>query len=138
MIRSASGDGHEIGLHAWDHHGWQAHIATMEAGAIRDVLRRGMTGSATSPANRRPVRRFPPGNARRRFWKKKAGCPLSTTATAGAGVFLPGGGRPALTQPQVPVTLPTYDEAIGRTGSTAENFNDHILSLIETRTASMS
>jgi peptidoglycan/xylan/chitin deacetylase (PgdA/CDA1 family) len=41
MIRSASEDGHEIGLHAWDHHGWQAHIEAMDAGAIRDVLRRG-------------------------------------------------------------------------------------------------
>jgi hypothetical protein len=38
-------------------------------------------------------------------------------------------GRP-LTQPQVPVTLPTYDEAIGRHGINGENFNDHILSLM--------
>ena len=36
-----------------------------------------------------------------------------------------------LTQPQIPVNLPTYDEIIGRDGITNENYNDHILSLIQ-------
>ena len=36
-----------------------------------------------------------------------------------------------LTQPQVPVTLPTYDEIIGQDGITNENFNEHLLSLVQ-------
>jgi undecaprenyl phosphate-alpha-L-ara4FN deformylase len=41
-------------------------------------------------------------------------------------------GKP-LNQPQIPVTLPTYDEAIGRSGVTRPNYNDHILSLLRPR-----
>jgi undecaprenyl phosphate-alpha-L-ara4FN deformylase len=40
-------------------------------------------------------------------------------------------GSEKLSQPQVPVTLPTYDEIIGQNGITNENYNDHILSLIQ-------
>ena len=32
-------------------------------------------------------------------------------------------------QPQIPVTLPTYDELVGRNGITNDNYNEHILSL---------
>jgi undecaprenyl phosphate-alpha-L-ara4FN deformylase len=35
-------------------------------------------------------------------------------------------GRP-LNQPQIPVTLPTYDEVIGRNGINDENYNDYLL-----------
>ncbi|WP_218188182.1 hypothetical protein [Desulfosarcina cetonica] len=38
-------------------------------------------------------------------------------------------GRP-LSQPQIPVTLPTYDEVIGRNGINDANYNDHLLGLI--------
>jgi len=30
----------------------------------------------------------------------------------------------------VPVTLPTYDELVGRSGVTAQNYNSHLLSLM--------
>ena len=43
---------------------------------------------------------------------------------------MPEVGGKSLTQPQIPVTLPTYDEIIGQDGITNENFNEHILSLI--------
>jgi undecaprenyl phosphate-alpha-L-ara4FN deformylase len=33
--------------------------------------------------------------------------------------------------PQIPATLPTYDEIIGQNGVTAENYNEHMLELIK-------
>jgi peptidoglycan/xylan/chitin deacetylase (PgdA/CDA1 family) len=34
VIRDAAKAGHEIGLHAWDHHAWQAHVEEMDGQAI--------------------------------------------------------------------------------------------------------
>lgn len=131
MIRAASDDGHEIGLHAWDHHGWQAHIDTMDAGTIRELLQRGydrlydITGS-------------PPACSAVPAWKctdavleEKSRMPFAYNSDCrGHSIFHPVVEDRPLTQPQVPVTLPTYDEAIGHHGVTAQNFNDHLLSLI--------
>ena len=48
----------------------------------------------------------------------------------GCSVFVPEVDGQRLLQPQLPVTLPTYDEIIGRNGITHANFNEHLLSLI--------
>ena len=42
VIRAAADAGHEIGLHAWDHHKWQAGIDSMSAEQIRDQLHCGL------------------------------------------------------------------------------------------------
>ena len=42
IIQAASSAGHEIGLHAWDHHAWQTHLDTMDRAAIRESLKRGV------------------------------------------------------------------------------------------------
>ena len=42
VIRTADREGHEIGLHAWDHHRWQTHVAHMSRVEIRQELRRGV------------------------------------------------------------------------------------------------
>jgi len=38
--------------------------------------------------------------------------------------------KAALRQPQIPVTLPTYDEVIGRNGISNSNYNDYLISLL--------
>ena len=38
-------------------------------------------------------------------------------------------GKP-LSQPQIPVTLPTYDEVIGRNGISDRNYNEFLVSLL--------
>lgn len=42
IIRSVSDAGHEVGLHEWDHHDWQAHIDTMSINAIHSHIKRGV------------------------------------------------------------------------------------------------
>lgn len=41
VIQAVAADGHEIGLHAWDHHAWQAKIESMNASAIHGALDQG-------------------------------------------------------------------------------------------------
>jgi undecaprenyl phosphate-alpha-L-ara4FN deformylase len=48
----------------------------------------------------------------------------------GESAFRPVVGGRELSQPQIPVTLPTYDEAIGRGGITNGNYNEYLLSLL--------
>jgi undecaprenyl phosphate-alpha-L-ara4FN deformylase len=45
----------------------------------------------------------------------------------GYSVFMPIVSGRRLSQPQVPVTLPTYDEAVGSGGITPSSFGDHVL-----------
>jgi undecaprenyl phosphate-alpha-L-ara4FN deformylase len=131
MIRSACEDGHEIGLHAWDHHAWQAHLDTLDRFAIRSVLGRGFE-RLTDITGRPPTCSAVPA------WKcttvvleEKQRLPfLYNSDCRGQSLFFPEVDGRTLPQPQIPVTLPTYDEIIGRQGVGDDNFNAHLLSLM--------
>ena len=131
MIRSARDDGHEIGLHAWDHHAWQAHLDTMDRRAIRMALQRGYERLTA-------ITGHPPTCSAVAAWKctpvvleEKERFPFVYNSDCrGRSLFSPEVNGRILPQPQVPVTLPTYDEIIGRAGVSSDNFNAHLLSLI--------
>ena len=130
-IRAAAEHGHEIGFHAWDHHAWQAYIDRMSAEAIRDDLTRGIE-MLSEIIGAHPACSAVPG------WKctdpvlmEKERFPfIFNSDCRGESIFRPKVNGTALTQPQVPVTLPTYDEVIGRCGVTDETYNDKLLSLL--------
>jgi len=130
-IRSARDDGHEIGLHAWDHHGWQAHLDTMDRRAIRMALQRGyerLTAITGAPPSCSAV---PAWKCTSVVLEEKARFPFVYNSDCrGRSLFSPEVNGRILPQPQVPVTLPTYDEIIGRQGVSSHNFNAHLLSLI--------
>ena len=131
-IRRAADEGHEIGLHAWDHHAWQARIDSMDSEAIYRHLERGVQ-SLTRICGRAPTCSAAPG------WKANETMLLQKERFAfefnsdcrGSSVFIPEVDGQRLTQPQVPVNLPTYDEIIGRDGINNANYNEHLLSLIQ-------
>ena len=63
--------------------------------------------------------------------QEKARLPLTYNSDCrGESIFRPLVNGEALAQPQIPTTLPTYDELIGREGISPSNYNDHILSLL--------
>ena len=130
-LRLAAGTGHEMGFHAWDHHAWQAHIEHMPPEAIHASLERGvdlMTTIVGTP----PVCSASPG------WRcteaalcEKERFPFVFNSDCrGQTIFRPMVASVLLNQPQVPVTLPTYDEVIGRNGIDAERYNDYLLAKI--------
>jgi undecaprenyl phosphate-alpha-L-ara4FN deformylase len=132
QIRLAAEAGHEIGLHAWDHHAWQAHIDAMTDDDIRMVLHRGfdmLTEIVGTPPTCSAV---PAWKCTDRVLLAKARMPFVYNSDCrGYSIFRPLVNGNALTQPQVPVTLPTYDETIGKSGITPENYNDFMLSQVK-------
>lgn len=49
----------------------------------------------------------------------------------GSSIFRPVVAGGVLDQPQIPVTLPTYDEVVGRNGISESNYNEYMISLLD-------
>jgi undecaprenyl phosphate-alpha-L-ara4FN deformylase len=132
IIRAASDAGHEVGLHAWDHRAWQAHIDTMDAAAVHRSLEQGVE-MLTRVLGHPPTCSAVPGwKCNDLVLKEKAGFPfLYNSDCRGTSLFRPVVEGVEVAQPQIPVTLPTYDEVIGRDGVSGDNYNDHILALLD-------
>jgi undecaprenyl phosphate-alpha-L-ara4FN deformylase len=128
-LREAGAAGHELGLHAWDHHRWQVKALEMDARALHDEIARGVDAFAEA-LGRRPDCSAAAGwvsNERVLEAKEEFGFRYNSDCR-GRAIFVPivGGRRLA---PQVPTTLPTYDEVVGRE-VTNETYNDWLLARI--------
>jgi len=130
VICDTAAAGHEIGLHAWDHHHWQSHLDRMSETEIRAELQRGFE-SLTA------ILGHPPDCSAAAGWccdprvlaiKEEFSFRYNSDCR-GNSLFRPTLANGAGT-PQVPVTLPTYDELIGRDGIDAGNYNDRLLERI--------
>ena len=130
VIRATAAAGHEIGAHAWDHHRWQAAALRMPPPALRAEIGRAVA-ALTDMTGRAPECSAAAGwicddrvlEAKERFgFRYNSDC-------RGRGIFVPTvGGREMA--PQVPTTLPTYDEVIGRDGITDADYNDRLLACL--------
>jgi undecaprenyl phosphate-alpha-L-ara4FN deformylase len=132
IIRSTSDTGHEVGLHAWDHHAWQAHVDVMSEEDLYGEFKKGYD-LLTRILSKPPTCSAVPG------WKctdvvllAKNRFPFEYNSDCrGESIFRPIVDTKELSQPQIPVTLPTYDEVVGRNGISDSNYNDYMLSLID-------
>lgn len=130
VIRDTDQAGHEVGLHAWDHHKWQKQVERMTGLESRKQIEKGFEELS------RILGRDPDCSAAA-GWKCTEQVLLEkehygfryNSDCRGDSIFQPiiNGQRCA---PQVPVTLPTYDEVIGRNGINNSNYNDFILEKI--------
>lgn len=130
VIRKARDAGHEIGLHAWDHHRWQQQAGRMSEAALAAEIGKGHA-ALREILGQAPVCSAAAGwraNAAVIRQKQAFGFAYNSDCR-GHSLFVPlvDGERYA---PQVPVTLPTYDEVIGRNGISNANYNDYLLSQI--------
>lgn len=132
IIRSVHQDGHEIGLHAWDHHLWQAHIEKMSPSQINEQISRGVKMLESITGEPVLTSAVPGWRCTDQVLLEKAQFPFVYNSDCrGSSCFMPVVPGHDLKQAQVPVTLPTYDEIINRDGVTDENYNDVILAGIE-------
>lgn len=130
-IRAAAAAGHETGVHAWDHYGWQNRIYRMTEDEIRAHLRRAaetlaeITGRAPA-ASAAPAWRSTETALR---VKDEFGFRYNSDCF-GRAPFVPEVTGRRLQTPQFPRTLPTYDELMGRSGVNDENYNSRLLELL--------
>ncbi|WP_028323068.1 4-deoxy-4-formamido-L-arabinose-phosphoundecaprenol deformylase [Desulfatirhabdium butyrativorans] len=129
-IRKAASAGHEIGLHAWDHHRWQMKIDAMDRHAIAAEIRKAFDLLEE-------ILGKPPQSFAAPAWRvtPQALDVLNTFPFAyesdcrGHSIFRPLISGKYYGHVQVPTTMPTYDELIG-VHCTPETYNDYILDKI--------
>ncbi len=132
QMRSVSQAGHEVGLHAWDHHWWQTRIHEADSRIIQEDLERGVR-FLTRILGQAPVSSAAPGwRCTEGVIKEKARFPfLYNSDCRGETLFYPVVSETAMSPVQIPVTLPTYDEVISRGRVTSAGYNDYLLSLLK-------
>ncbi len=131
IIRATMNAGHEIGLHAWDHHKAQAKLMKMSEGDMMGELERGLAFLAGITDEIVRTSAAPGWRANEQLLKVKTRFPFDyNTDCRGEFPFYPVVNGKRIPQLQIPVTLPTYDEMLGRDGITDETYNDRQIELL--------
>jgi undecaprenyl phosphate-alpha-L-ara4FN deformylase len=131
-IKNCIDAGHECGFHAWDHHRSQAKLMNLSFEEQKKEIERGV-GFLTDLVGRMPSSSAAPGwrtsdamlKAKECFdFKYNSDC-------RGVSPFYPLVDGRRIEQLQIPVTLPTYDEVVGRNGITDADYNNYQISLLK-------
>jgi peptidoglycan/xylan/chitin deacetylase (PgdA/CDA1 family) len=130
VIRSVRDAGHEVGLHAWDHVTWQDKLHRLAPDEVRRQLAAGCDAFARI-FGARPRRFAAPA------WfctddgfeaLEALGLDYMSVSRGPHAPFLPRVRGRTLKTLEIPTTLPTLDEMLGRDGVTPQNYNDELLS----------
>lgn len=131
VMRRAAAEGHEVGLHAWDHQRWQSMDMT-DAEAVFAEAKRGFDRLSEILGDPPPCSAAPAWRAPQAVFQAKDRLPFAYNSDCrGTRCFVPVDDAGRESVPQIPVTLPTYDETVGRNGIDDSNYNDHLLGLFK-------
>jgi undecaprenyl phosphate-alpha-L-ara4FN deformylase len=132
IMRTVRDKGHEVGIHCYDHIRWQDGLAVMTLEEVRDELVHahavfldvfGSTaqtaGAAGWQANQYSLQAY-----------DEAGF-LYGSDCRGKMPFIPKVGKQVFNTLQIPTTLPTLDELLGRPEYPLETLVDHYLGLLD-------
>ncbi|MBI5890394.1 MAG: 4-deoxy-4-formamido-L-arabinose-phosphoundecaprenol deformylase [Nitrosomonadales bacterium] len=133
IMRSVRDAGFEVGIHCYDHIRWQDHVAEKNA-------------KWTKREMQRAVDRFteifgeaPKGHAAAGWQTNRHGLRQTqhlgfdySSDTRGSRPFIPTWDAEIIACPQLPTTLPTLDELIGRDDITTRNVAQHLLNITRT------
>ncbi len=131
-MRACAKAGHEIGLHAWDHHYWQANTDSFTAEDIETQTRLGFEELSRIIGRAPECSAVPGWRCGERTMLVKSKFPFKYNSDCrGPSAFLPVVAEKTLQQPQIPVGMPTYDEMLGRDGVTNENYNERLIAKLK-------
>ena len=130
VMRSVRDAGFEVGLHTYDHVRWQDYVATATAAWTRAEFERGLEAFER-------VFGFPPQSHAAAGWQINAhGLELEqeyglryASDTRGGAPFVPVLARGTSSCPQLPTTLPTFDELLGVGGVDESTIADAVFRL---------
>ncbi len=115
VVRRIRDEGHEVAMHGWDHRRWQDRLPRYPRERLRDEFAkmtaayREILGAAAASFG------APAWRVTTDLLEFEEGCGLAFAAdTRGVSPFLPVFDGREFSVPQLPVTLPTLDESIGR------------------------
>lgn len=137
ILRAVRDAGFEVGIHCYDHIRWQDHVAHKGAEWTRREMQRA-ADRFTEIFGEAPKAHAAAGwqtNRHAMRLTQRMGFGYSSD-TRGTHPFIPSWDAEIIACPQLPTTLPTLDELIGRDGVTAENVAQTLLSLTENPPAS--
>ena len=130
VMRRARDEGFEVGVHCWDHVKWQDGVVAADAAWAEREMRKAC-------ARFSEIFSEPPRVHGAAGWQmsphalrltEKLGFDYCSD-TRGRSPFIPSLETEVVACPQIPTTLPTLDELIGRDGVTAENVHERVLEL---------
>jgi len=129
-IRETAAAGHEVGLHAWDHHRWQTRLSRLSRQDITKDIRKGYDQLAAILGKAPDCFAAPAWRVTPEALKALEAFPFRFQSDCrGHSLFRPVVEGRRLGHVQVPTTLPTYDELIGRQ-CTPETYNEYLLQRI--------
>jgi undecaprenyl phosphate-alpha-L-ara4FN deformylase len=132
ILKDTVRKGHEIGLHAWNHYRWQAHVERMAGEEIYRDLIQGFEMIRESTGTSPICSAAPSWRITEQALLEKAKLPFRYNSDCrGTSIFYPVVKGTVLPQPQIPVTSPTYDELLGRDGVTQKHYNEHLISFMK-------
>ena len=128
IIQNAARDGHEMGIHAWDHYRWQMHIEKLNQPQISEGIEKARQ-TLQEITGQNPTCAASPGwRTTEKVLLSREEFPFSFNSDCrGDHIFYPRVGEKVLLTPQIPNTLPTYDEVIGVNGIHPQNYNQFLL-----------
>ncbi|MDR0250956.1 MAG: 4-deoxy-4-formamido-L-arabinose-phosphoundecaprenol deformylase [Burkholderiales bacterium] len=131
ILRQASKTDHEIGLHAWDHYRWQTHVGSWSEDRITQEVQRGLDALTKITGRKIDCTAAPGWRADTRIVACKERFHFRYNSDCrGTAPFRPQLEGAGLGAAQIPVTLPTYDEAVGNVVNATE-FNDYVLTALK-------
>lgn len=129
VIRAAA-EQHEVGLHAWDHFAWQTWAGVWDHNALSTQIMKGKSTLEAIIGKPVTCSAVAGWRADQRVVEAKQAFGFHYNSDCrGQAPFLPVLRNGASGTPQIPVTLPTWDEVVGG-GVTSETFNRFILDKI--------
>jgi peptidoglycan/xylan/chitin deacetylase (PgdA/CDA1 family) len=128
VLRRVRGEGHETGIHCWDHIRWQDGVASADAAWTRREMQRACDRYVD-------VFREPPTTHGAAGWQMNVHALRLTQqlgfdyCSDGRGAYphLPVWRAELIRCPQFPTTLPTLDELIGTEGISEDNVADYLI-----------
>jgi len=136
IMRAVRDEGFEVGIHCYDHIRWQDQVAGKGEAWTRREMQRAV--DRFSEIFGVPPRAFAAagGQTNRHALRQTQHLGFDYSAdTRGTHPFIPTWDAEIIACPQLPTTLPTLDELIGRDDTTTENVAQHLLDITRTPSA---